>query len=134
MKKTNYTFYLHPEVSEQIDAHLVTTGRGSRSAFVEDAIAFYCGALDAETNRAFLGDEVIKTMRAIVQDLEGRIFSHFRSQDISLSMLAILFAANLTGMTDEEIALMRRSAVRYVDENHRAKSFVLAIRDERGGA
>ena len=46
-------------------------------------------------------------------------------------MLSVLFAANLTGMTDEEFQMMRKIAVQYVDENRRAKSFVTALKDER---
>ena len=130
-KKRDYTFYLTPETSEKIDAHRILEGKVSRSEFVETAVNFYCGVMDANENRAFLGDEIIKAVRAIVKDAEGRIFSHFRSQDISMSMLAVLFAGNLVGMDKDEIDDMRKTAVEYVDENFRAKSFVVALRDER---
>ncbi len=130
-KKQDYTFYLMPETSEKIDAHRILEGKVSRSEFVEAAVNFYCGVMDANENRVFLGDEIIKAMRVIVKDAEGRIFSHFRSQDISLSMLAVLFAANLSGMTKEEISSLRKDAVAYVDENFRAKSFVVAQKEQR---
>ena len=130
-KKQDFTFYLMPETSEKIDAHRILEGKVSRSEFVETAINFYCGVLDANENRAFLGDEIIKAMRVIVKDAEGRIFSHFRSQDISLSMLTVLFAANLANMSKEEIAQVRKEAVEYVDDNFRAKSFVVAQREQR---
>ena len=129
-KKRDFTFYLTPETSEKIDAHRILEGKVSRSEFVETAINFYCGVMDANENRAFLGDEIIKAMRVIVKDAEGRIFSHFRSQDISLSMLAVLFAANLADMPKEDIELMREEAIRYVDENFRAKSFVIALKEQ----
>ena len=129
-KKRDYTFYLTPETSEKIDAHRILEGKVSRSEFMETAINFYCGVMDANENRVFLGDEIIKAMRAIVKDAEGRIFSHFRSQDISLSMLAVLFAANLSGMQKEEIESLRRDAVEYVDDNFRAKSFVTALTEQ----
>ena len=116
---------------EKIDAHRILEGKVSRSEFVETAINFYCGVMDANENRAFLGDEIIKAMHAIVKDAEGRIFSHFRSQDISLSMLTVLFAANLANMSKEEIAQVRKEAVEYVDDNFRAKSFVVAQREQR---
>ena len=119
-----------PETSEKIDAHRILEGKVSRSEFVETAINFYCGVMDENENRAFLGDEIIKAMKAIVKDTEGRIFSHFRSQDISLSMLAVLFAANLSGMQKEEIESLRRDAVEYVDDNFRAKSFVTALTEQ----
>ena len=130
-KKRDFTFYLTPETSEKIDAHRILEGKVSRSEFVETAINFYCGVMDANENHAFLGDEIIKAMRVIVKDAEGRIFSHFRSQDISLSMLAVLFAANLADMPKEDIELMREEAIRYVDENFRAKSFVVAQKEQR---
>ena len=129
-QKRDYTFYLPPETSAKIDAHRCLEGKTTRSEFVDKAINFYCGVMDANENRAFLGDEIIKAMRVIVKDMEGRIFSHFRSQDISLSMLAVLFAANLSGMQKEEIESLRRDAVEYVDDNFRAKSFVTALTEQ----
>ena len=131
MKKHDYTFYLNPDTSKKIDTHLESANKRSRSDFIESAVNFYCGVLDTDGNREFLSEEIIRAMKSIVKDMEGRIFSHFRSQDISLSMLSVLFAANLTGMTDEEIQMMRKIAVQYVDENRRAKSFVTALKDER---
>ena len=129
-QKRDYTFYLPPETSAKIDAHRCLEGKTTRSEFVDKAVNFYCGVLDADNDRAFLGDEIIKAMRVIVKDMEGRIFSHFRSQDISLSMLAVLFAANLSGMQKEEIESLRRDAVEYVDDNFRAKSFVTALKEQ----
>ena len=129
-QKRDYTFYLPPETSAKIDAHRCLEGKMTRSEFVDKAINFYCGVMDANENRAFLGDEIVKAMRVIVKDMEGRIFSHFRSQDISLSMLAVLFAANLSGMQKEEIESLRRDAVEYVDDNFRAKSFVTALTEQ----
>ena len=129
-QKRDYTFYLPPETSAKIDAHRCLEGKMTRSEFVDKAVNFYCGVLDADNDRAFLGDEIVKAMRAIVKDTEGRIFSHFRSQDISLSMLAVLFAANLSGMQKEESESLRRDAVEYVDDNFRAKSFVTALKEQ----
>ena len=129
-QKRDYTFYLPPETSAKIDAHRCLEGKMTRSEFVDKAVNFYCGVLDADNDRAFLGDEIIKAMKAIVKDTEGRIFSHFHSQDISLSMLAVLFAANLSGMQKEEIESLRRDAVEYVDDNFRAKSFVTALKEQ----
>ena len=103
-QKRDYTFYLPPETSAKIDAHRCLEGKMTRSEFVDKAINFYCGVLDADNDRTFLGDEIIKAMKAIVKDTEGRIFSHFRSQDISLSMLAVLFAANSTVSIDSEMS------------------------------
>jgi len=128
--RTRRGFRLHPEVLEMVERRKASGEYETYSDFVEDAIVFYNGVLDAEENRAFLGDEIIKAMRVIVKDMEGRIFSHFRSQDISLSMLAVLFAANLSGMQKEEIESLRRDAVEYVDDNFRAKSFVTALTEQ----
>ena len=128
--RTRRGFRLHPEVLEMVERRKASGEYETYSDFVEDAIVFYNGVLDADENRAFLGDEIIKAMRVIVKDAEGRIFSHFRSQDISLSMLAVLFAANLSGMQKEEIESLRRDAVEYVDDNFRAKSFVTALTEQ----
>ena len=128
--RTRRGFRLHPEVLEMVERRKASGEYETYSDFVEDSIVFYNGVLDADENRAFLGDEIIKAMRVIVKDMEGRIFSHFRSQDISLSMLAVLFAANLSGMQKEEIESLRRDAVKYVDDNFRAKSFVTALTEQ----
>ena len=46
-------------------------------------------------------------------------------------MFAVLFAANLLEMPKEDIEQMRKEAIRYVDENFRAKSFVIALEEQR---
>ena len=128
--RTRRGFRLHPEVLEMVERRKASGEYDTYSDFIEDAIVFYNGVLDADENRTFLGDEIVKAMRVIVKNMEGRIFSHFRSQDISLSMLAVLFAANLSGMQKEEIESLRRDAVEYVDDNFRAKSFVTALKEQ----
>ena len=67
-------------------------------------------------------------MTSIIRDTEGRIFSHLRSLDISQSMIAELIASYLQEMTPEEIADTKKNAVRFVDNNFRAQSFVEAWR------
>ena len=124
-------FRLRREVLKIIEERKISGEYSSYSDFLEDAVLFYNGILDTQENRSFLGDEIIKAMKAIVHDAEGRIFSHFRSQDISLSMLAVLFAASLSHLSKDEIDDLREDAVEYVDNNFRAKSFVVALKEEQ---
>lgn len=104
----------------------------SENVFVEKAILFYDEVLTAEDGRAFLGDEIIKAMKAISQNSEGRLFSHMRSMDISLTMLTLLFAYNLADMSEAEVSELRREAVEYVNNNRRAVPFIAALRSEKG--
>lgn len=103
----------------------------SENVFVEKAILFYDEVLTAEDGRAFLGDEIIKAMKAISQNSEGRLFSHMRSMDISLTMLTLLFAYNLADMSEAEVSELRREAVEYVNNNRRAVPFITALRAEK---
>lgn len=103
----------------------------SENVFVEKAILFYDEVLKAEDGRAFLGDEIIKAMKAISQNSDGRLFSHMRSMDISLTMLTLLFAYNLADMSEAEVSELRREAVEYVNNNRRAVPFITALRAEK---
>ena len=132
VKKHDYTFYFDTRTSDLIDTHLGPSGAKCRSAFVEEAIQLYCNKLDSKESRMFLDDEIIRVIRAIVKETEAKLSSHLRSMDISLSVLSVLFAANLVEMSDDDIALMRRDAIRYVDENRRARSVVTALKEQRG--
>ena len=123
--KSKYAFWLRPEVNALIDSHL---NGDSRSDFVEQAVRHYCGVLDTKGSQNFLGDEIVRAMTSIIRDTEGRIFSHLRSMDISQSMIAELIASYLQEMTPEEIADTKKNAVRFVDNNFRAQSFVEAWR------
>lgn len=123
--KSKYAFWLKPEVNSMIDSHC---GGDSRSDFIEQAVRHYCGVLDTEGNREFLGDEIVRSMRSIIRDTEGRIFSHLRSLDISQSMIAELIAGFLTDMSPDDIDDAKKNAVRFVDTHHRAQSFVEAWR------
>lgn len=130
--KRNYAFLLNPKTSDLINAHLDVSGLTSRSIFVERAIQLYCHMLDGTEDRLFFDDEIVSIIKAIVKESEAKLSSHLRSMDISLSVLSVLFAANLVEMSDEDIALMRRDAIRYVDENRRARSVVTALKEQRG--
>lgn len=130
--KQPHTFHLSPQINMLIDTHLDPSGASSRSRFVEEAVELYCNKLDNKETRMFLDDEIVNVIRAIVKEAQGILLSNVRSIDISLSMLNLLFAANLVDMTETDIALMRRDAIRYVDENRRARSFVTAWRDQKG--
>lgn len=131
-KKQNYAFLLDPVTSDLINSHLGTSGLTSRSQFVERAVKLYCHTLDGKEDRLFFDEEIVTILRAIVRESEAKLSSHLRSMDISLSILSVLFAANLAEMTNEDIAVMRRDAIRYVDENRRARSVVTALREQRG--
>ena len=131
-KKRNYAFLLEPEISDLINAHLGANEQISRSEFVAKTVRLYCNKLDNHETRMFLDDEIVSSINANTRDAEERIFSHLQSMDISLSVLSVLFAANLANMSNEDIALMRRDAVRYVTDNHKAKSFVTALREQQG--
>ena len=130
--KRNYVFLLEPTTSDLINSHLGASGLTSRSQFVERAVKLYCHTLDGKEDRLFFDEEIVTILRAIVRESEARLSSHLRSMDISLSILSVLFAANLAEMTNEDIAVVRRDAIRYVDENRRARSVVTALREQRG--
>ena len=70
--RTRRAFRLSPEVLEMVERRKASGEYETYSDFIEDAIVFYNGVLDANENRAFLGDEIIKAMRVIVKDMEGR--------------------------------------------------------------
>lgn len=131
-EKRNFAFLLDPVTSDLINSHLDESGLTSRSQFVERAVKLYCHTLDGKEDRLFFDEEIVTILRAIVRESEAKLSSHLRSMDISLSVLSVLFAANLAEMTNEDIAVMRRDAIRYVDENRRARSVVTALREQRG--
>lgn len=129
--KKDYTVYLYPSVRDMIDAHLKIADKRSRSDFIEAAIRFYCGVIDTEQNKSFLGDEIISQVKAITDELSGTLLAKLRSMDISMSEIAMILAASNSDMTNDEIELCRKEAVRYVAENARAKSFFIALKEER---
>lgn len=129
--KANYTVYLYPSTKDMIDSHISTADKRSRSDFIEAAIKFYCGVLDSETNKQFLGEQIISTMKAILAEFSGSVFAHLRAQDIAVTSINQILATGLANMTSKEIEVLRQSAVEYVSKNLRAKSFITAVRDEK---
>ena len=129
--KQKIGYWLHPSTRKLIEERGMSGDFKNNSDFVEKAILFYNGVLDTEENKAFLGEEIIRTMKAISQNTEGRILSSLRSMDISISMLTLLFAYSLADMSKEEVQYLRKEAVDYVNENRRAVSFVTALKAEQ---
>lgn len=130
-KKQIYSIYLYPSVSDMIDGHLETADAGSRSKFVESAVKHYCGVLDAENDREFLGEEIVKTMRAIMEEFSGRVYAHLRGIDIEITMINELLATGLNELPPEDIAALRKSAAQTVARNLKSKSFETAYHTER---
>jgi len=131
-KKVDCTIYLHPETNKMIDAHVGSGDFQNRSVMVEAAIKFYCGVLDPNANKDFLGNEIIKSIKAIANEMQGKIFSQLRTSNINLSILTSLYAVHLSNLNDKEIEYLRKDAAGFVDRMLRAKSFVQALKEERG--
>jgi hypothetical protein len=129
--KTNYTVYLYPSIKDMIDNHLSAADKRSRSDFIEAAVKFYCGVLDSETDKQFLGEQIISTMKAIMDEFSGNVFAHLRAQDVAVTSINQILATGLANMTPQEIESLRRSALEYVSKNMKSKSFISAVWDEK---
>ena len=124
-------FYISKKADEMIDSHIPIADARNRSDFIERAVEAYCGILDAEENKAILGQEVMRVCKAAVKDSENRLCNYLFKMAGEMGLLTYLVGADLINMTDEEIDQCRRKAFDVVRRERGMLKLEDVVKDER---
>ena len=113
------------------DAAMQTDNCRSRSEYIEKAIRFYTGYLNADNNTDFLCDQIAQTVSAIISNTENRIARMQFKEAVELAKLTHMVAP-LCDLDDEQL---RRLHIRCVDEVKKINGALRldrAVEDARG--
>lgn len=104
-QKTKITAYVQPDTAEMVEKLYKLDGCKSRSEFVDSALQFYIGFLNAKDYSAYIPNVVISTMKGALSSLEHRIAKLFFKNTVELAILqhAIAAIGNIDPGTLQEV-------------------------------
>ena len=108
--KIKYGFRIHEDISQMIDNHLTVANVQTRSAFLEEAVRFYCCELDSKTHQNVITSETARVIRDNIKKLENHLAYILFNVAGEQANLSLLLADRLLNMSDEEIRATRNDA------------------------
>ena len=108
--KIKYGFRIHEDVSQMIDSHIPVANVQTRSAFLEEAVHFYCCELDSKTHQNVITSETARVIRDNIKKLENHLAYILFNVAGEQANLSLLLADRLLNMSDEEIRATRNDA------------------------
>ena len=91
-KKEKFALYLPPELRAEVEEHYQEDGSHSLTAFIENAVRFYLGYLDAQDAGIFLPAAIRSCINGRLGTMENRMASLLYKlaveNDMTMSMMA----------------------------------------------
>ena len=130
--KKQKLFWLYPQTEEKIQSHLKEANCASASEFVEKAINFYCGYLNAQNDSAFLPQVLTNALNASLEISNLPIRRNLYKTAVELNKLSQVIA---TSVDIDEITLSRLQAECQEEVSHinGILGFEKAYQKQRGG-
>ena len=131
--KVKFALYLPPEKKSELDRRYQEDGSKSITAFVEKAIDFYLGYLDADKAGAFLPKETLAAIDGRLGMFEDRIgrLLYKLIVEMDMGMSAALDCLNLE---DDYMRKLRSNSVRNVKATNGLLTFEQKAREREDDA
>ena len=91
-RKEKFALYLPPELRAEAEAHCQKDGSHSLTAFIENAVRFYLGYLDAQDAGIFLPAAIRSCIDGRLGTMENRMASLLFKQAVELDMCERILA------------------------------------------
>lgn len=114
-----------------IDSHLTVANVQTRSAFLEEAVRFYCCELDSKTHQNVITSETARVIRDNIKKLENHLAYILFNVAGEQANLSLLLADRLLNMSDEEIRATRNDAYDIIRRRSGFISFADAMDNAR---
>lgn len=112
MKKIKFPLWFTPETKEKVEQHYRGDNCKSQSEFIEKAIRFYCGYLEAEHDGAYLPHTLSAVLEGSFTALGDRVGRLLFKLSVEVSMLMHIIAYD----TDIDLATLEKLRVRCVQD------------------
>ena len=110
-RKKKFALYLPPDLRAEAEEHCQKDGSSSLTAFIENAVRFYLGYLDAQNAGIFLPAAIRSCINGRLGTMENRMASLLFKQAVELDMCERILADSFE--LDE--AYLRRKRAESVD-------------------
>ena len=129
--KIKYGFRIHEDISQLIDSHVPVANTQTRSAFIEEAVRFYCCELDSKTHQNIITSETARVIRDNIKNLENRLAYILFNVAGEQATIELLLADKLLDLSDEEIRATRNDAYGIIRKRSGFISFADAMKNAR---
>ena len=131
--KVKFALYLPPVKKAQLEHRYREEGCQSITAFIEKAIDFYLGYLDANSASAFLPKEVSTAIDGRLGMFEDRIarLLYKLTVEMDMGMTAVI---DCTDLDTDYLRKLRANSVRNVKATNGLLTFEQKVRDYEGDA
>ena len=129
--RTKISVYLQPDSLKLCDTTMQTDNCRSRSEYIEKAIRFYSGYLNAGNNTDFLCEQIAQTVSAIISNTENRLARMQFKEAVELAKLTHMVAP-LCDLDDEDLRKLHVACVDEVKRINGALRLDRAVEDARG--
>ena len=109
-QKQKIPVYLQPENMKRLEEHYKDDGSTTRTEFIEKAINFYIGYLQAVRDAAYLPQVISSAMEGRLGMLEDRLSALSFKQSVELEMMVRLLAAYFS-ISKETLRRLRGESV-----------------------
>ena len=92
--KRRFQLWIKPSTLELADTLYEKDNCDSRSEFIEKAVIFYAGYLSAESNKGYLPNVVISTLKSIVAESDHRQNRMLFKLAVEMAVMMNVLAAN----------------------------------------
>ncbi len=129
--KIKYGFRIHEDISQLIDSHVPVANTQTRSAFIEEAVRFFCCELDSKTHQNVITSETARVIRDNIKNLENHLAYILYNIAGEQANMGLILADRLLNMTDEEIRATRNDAYDIIRRRSGFISFSDAMNNAR---
>ena len=91
-RKKKFALYLPPDLRAEAEEHCQKDGSSSLTAFIENAVRFYLGYLDAQDAGIFLPAAIRSCINGRLGTMESRLASLLFKQSVELDMCERILA------------------------------------------
>ena len=92
--KIRFQFWVYPQTMKDVEQHFRSDNCKSQSEFIEKAIKFYVGYLDAERHVNYLSPMITETVAATIKGTEQHITRILFKVAVELGKLSHMLAAS----------------------------------------
>ena len=131
--KVKFALYLPPEKKAELERRYREDGRRSITAFIEKAIDFYLGCLDANSAGAFLPKEIQATIDGRLGMFEDRMAKLLYKLTVEMDM-GMSAALDCIGLDAGYLRKLRSNSVRNVKATNGLLTFEQKVGDHEDDA
>ena len=129
--KRKFALWLHPETLELVDDAYREDDCRSRSEFIEKAVRFYVGYLNAANDSSLLPNAFLSNMKSIVTESDNRQNKLLFKLSVEMAMMMNILAS-IQDIDDITLNRLRGECVKEVKKLNGSFSMDDAVRWQRG--